>query len=295
VTLIEPWLWKIKLPTSFRLSYKKGTDLTRSLDFKIYSFDASFSREFIKNVRGYVTLGFSKELDKNRGGKDPIFFNPDSNNVLHQVEINSVIINVTNEFDTRNDLFFPTRGFFLQGRIKYSGNPINGLNNYLTFTATWSRFQEMAVEDMIFANRVQLNFLVPLDETPLAKLPLTAPLYLGGSNTIRGYSEGELGQANNVPFGKFSILGNFEIRYPLFWIFRGTVFFDIGNVYPEFVKLKFNILKTTTGVGVTVNTPLGPIRFDYAWRVREGELFSPRSNLKLFAPGQFHLGLLYAF
>jgi outer membrane protein insertion porin family len=72
---------------------------------------------------------------------------------------------------------------------------------------------------------------------------------------------------------------NLELRFPLFGRFRGIGFIDAGNVWQdrEYLKLgrflprrdpesvsAFDV-RWTYGLGLRFATPVGAIRFDYAW------------------------------
>ena len=41
------------------------------------------------------------------------------------------------------------------------------------------------------------------------------------------------------------------------------MFYDTGNAYTG--SLKLNDLKGAVGTGLRLNTPIGPLRFDFAW------------------------------
>jgi outer membrane protein insertion porin family len=96
-------------------------------------------------------------------------------------------------------------------------------------------------------------------------LPPYEAFALGGSNSIRGYPEGELG------VGRYFVQGSVEYRFPIFRIVGGALFFDAGSVLGS----QGNVPGSPGderglpgsgfggGLGVRVNSPLGPIRVDY--------------------------------
>ena len=90
--------------------------------------------------------------------------------------------------------------------------------------------------------------------------------YLGGSTSMRGwevlrFSENE----NNEPNGEtIRLMTNIEIRQNIYKSFGMTIFFDGGmldELFPEYI---FSELKWDSGIGITIDTPLGPARLDYA-------------------------------
>ena len=86
--------------------------------------------------------------------------------------------------------------------------------------------------------------------------------YLGGSNSLRGwdmlrYQTDE----NNLPSGDIiRILTNYEIRFPLFWLLGGEIFLDGGHIYESYNNISINDLSWDGGFGITLTTPLGPVR-----------------------------------
>ena len=103
--------------------------------------------------------------------------------------------------------------------------------------------------------------------TVLGDLPPYEAFSLGGSNSVRGYGEGELGS------GRSFFLATAEYRFPLFSIIGGALFFDFGTDLGTAGNVPGNpagLLDKpgtgiTYGVGVRVNSPLGPLRLDYGF------------------------------
>jgi outer membrane protein assembly factor BamA len=101
--------------------------------------------------------------------------------------------------------------------------------------------------------------------------------YLGGSYSLRGY-EPDLappvnqliceGYRYRVPIGGRSmVLINAEWRFPIMPICNGVFFSDCGALEPDYcAALMPKKLLGDTGFGVRVKTPVGPLRFDIAWK-----------------------------
>ena len=85
---------------------------------------------------------------------------------------------------------------------------------------------------------------------------------------MRGFPFQKLGplDANEDPIGGNSLLvGNFEIRFPIYKDLGGVVFFDYGNVYKDEFDYKLDQLKYAPGAGLRYNTIIGPVRFDFGY------------------------------
>ena len=100
----------------------------------------------------------------------------------------------------------------------------------------------------------------------LGDLPPYEAFVVGGSNSVRGYREGE------VANGRAFLQGTVEYRFPVFRIVGGALFADYGTV----LGTDWNVPGEPSvvrglpgsgfgyGLGVRVRSPLGPIRVDYA-------------------------------
>ena len=65
--------------------------------------------------------------------------------------------------------------------------------------------------------------------------------------------------------GNALIISNIELRFPLIAFLGGTLFYDAGNVYRSFSDFSGAKVSHSIGVGLAVNTPVGPLRFDLAY------------------------------
>jgi outer membrane protein insertion porin family len=101
--------------------------------------------------------------------------------------------------------------------------------------------------------------------TVLGDLPPYEAFPLGGTNSVRGYDEGDVGS------GRSYIQATAEYRFPIFSIISGALFVDAASDLgtgqsvpgdPAGVRNKpgFGL---GYGVGVRVQSPLGPIRIDF--------------------------------
>jgi len=86
--------------------------------------------------------------------------------------------------------------------------------------------------------------------------------------------------------GKMLFLANAELRFPIWWLFMGEIFFDGGQVWREIDQIRTNDIKFTAGAGIALMTPIGPIRLDYGYKLMP-ESFEENYNL--------HIGFYFAF
>jgi outer membrane protein insertion porin family len=101
--------------------------------------------------------------------------------------------------------------------------------------------------------------------TILGDLPPYEAFAIGGANSVRGYDEGDVGA------GRSYFQASAEYRFPIFAIVGGALFVDFGtdlgtgsNVPGDPAGVRG---KPGTGfgygIGVRIQSPLGPIRVDY--------------------------------
>ena len=57
------------------------------------------------------------------------------------------------------------------------------------------------------------------------------------------------------------------MRFPVWKSLQGVVFFDAGNVYRESNDLDLTDLRAAAGLGLRLNTPVGPFRVEYGWKL----------------------------
>ncbi|NDG75455.1 MAG: hypothetical protein EBX49_09010 [Synechococcaceae bacterium WB8_1B_136] len=100
----------------------------------------------------------------------------------------------------------------------------------------------------------------------VGNLPVYEAFCLGGSNSVRGYYDCDLGVGKS--FGEATI----EYRFPLFSIISGELFVDGGSTFGSQASVTGNpgglLLKPgqgfSVGTGVIVTTPVGPLRLEVA-------------------------------
>ncbi|MCT7948447.1 BamA/TamA family outer membrane protein [Ancylothrix sp. C2] len=167
--------------------------------------------------------------------------------------------------DLRDNALKPTRGSVLRLTTEQS-IPI-GAGNILLNRLRGSYSQYVPVNFFRFAEGAQtlaFNFQIG---TILGDLPPYEAFALGGSNSVRGFDEGDLGS------GRSFVQATAEYRFPVFSFLNGALFVDFGSDLgsgssvpgdPAGVRGKPGT-GLGYGLGVRVDTPLGPIRVDYGF------------------------------
>lgn len=97
--------------------------------------------------------------------------------------------------------------------------------------------------------------------------PLSQRFSIGGSDTLRGY--------NDYAFKGSSMLrSSIEYRVPLIKKVQGVIFTDAGYAWSKDYdesNFELGLMKYSAGVGLRINSPLGPLRLDYGIPLNGGD------------------------
>jgi outer membrane protein insertion porin family len=161
--------------------------------------------------------------------------------------------------DRRNNALQPTKGSFLRVGIDQSV-PV-GLGSIFLTRLRGSYSQYVPVKLTNFNKGAQTLAFNIQGGTVFGDLPPYEAFTLGGSNSVRGYEEGLLGS------GRSYVQASLEYRFPVFSVVSGALFFDVGSDLGSGTRAAELLNKGGTGygygLGVRVQSPLGPIRVDY--------------------------------
>ncbi len=294
---VEPWIGYTKTPGVFLASYHLYRPLN-SADFNVLRFNFGVSRELtpIIDLRGSLEAKLVTLLEE---GIIDTTLEADAN----RDQVYSIL--TYGKRDTRNNFFNPTNGSLSDLSLGYSysiGELESGgkdIKTYITLISSWKRYQPLKWkpfkkrEGMTIATRLTGGAIFEVG--PSKNLPISDLFFAGGATTVRGYPEQLLGPTtfdsegykNKAIGGKLLYLMNVEIRIPIYWLFVGEIFLDGGNVWREISDFDPTEIKFSTGLGLVLLTPVGPIRFDYGVKLNKEDSDKTR--------GVFHFGLYFAF
>ncbi len=293
-TYVEPWLLNTRTPGIVNISYSQQEPPVSREKLQIFSTSFRIHHKF-KNAWAYTAaLSFQKVSTPS----DSIL------NVISQGQDLIYALTVVPLKDRRDNLLMPQRGSLTEfrNRFVYSTSPATVMGRDTLFTNIfyklvfqWSRYQAFKFQrKWVLASRFRIGGIIELNgRQPIRQLPITELFYLGGTSTVRGYAEQSIGgrYSNGIPIGgKYVLLGNVELRIPLFWLLMAEVFTDAGNLWQGVEDIRSFSLKIGSGAGLAIVTPFGPIRFDYGVK-----WFRQTINGKKESPGEFHVGISFAF
>jgi outer membrane protein insertion porin family len=125
------------------------------------------------------------------------------------------------------------------------------------------RYYSLFGSDFILAGRLRFGAIVPMQDT--TEIPIFRRFFAGGFDTVRGYRFDYLGPRTwgGIPVGGESlIVGNLELRIPIYKEFRAVTFLDFGNVFLKVGDTDVGQLKYASGLGLRYQTFIGALGVD---------------------------------
>jgi outer membrane protein insertion porin family len=234
--------------------------------------------------------------------KDPSWSTSDSETLrlsLGQAVNRSLALLV--ERDTRVPFFDPHGGSLTRVVAKTSGGMFGGDNSFNKLTASLARYLRLNTRAVLAAG-LRAGHTEAFGKSEAKGVPEYEKFSVGGSSTVRGYNEGEFGP------GDFFLVGNIELRHTIVWKIAGVVFFDMGNAWPsirdvsrsdfdfhvpsgEYAKRRDSDCKYSVGLGIGAQTPVGPARIDYGFKLKRGVLETQEKE----STGMVHISIGHAF
>ncbi|HEY9737380.1 MAG TPA: BamA/TamA family outer membrane protein [Trichocoleus sp.] len=179
-------------------------------------------------------------------------------------------VNFSTSLDQRNDAFNPTSGSLLRLSTEQS-IPLGGGSIFMNrVRAGYSYY--IPVSFINFSEGPQALAFNVQAGTVLGELPPYEAFSLGGTNSVRGYDEGAIGSGRNY------LQATVEYRFPLFSFVGGAAFIDAGTDLGSGFSIPGAPGPTRGkpgsglgyGLGLRVQTPLGPLRIDYGLSINGG-------------------------
>ena len=191
----------------------------------------------------------------------------------------------------------------VRANLETAGNLIQGLEALFSHHATGKDYYEILGvrysqyvraelnvsqridlgHNMVLAGRLYGGVGVTYGNSHDRSIPFDRMFYCGGANSMRGWVPRTLGPGNRLQMndtkypaqvGDLRLEANAEFRFPVWWIFHGALFLDVGNVWylrdtedsnPEEVFQFNNFYKQlgfNTGLGLRIDATFVILRID---------------------------------
>jgi len=214
--------------------------------------------------------------------------------------------------DSRDDAVNPRTGFLLSGEALLSTKLLGSERQFFRILTQGQYYREVS-QGVVLVGSLRLGTVFPFAADPQLEnaVPISERFFAGGATTLRGLPQDLAGpllrdpetgeiilvDENGVPDpdgrpvplgGNALFICNLELRFPLFWLLSGALFYDTGNVFRSITDFSQAGFSNAIGFGLRANTPVGPVRFDVGYNP------SPPAQVG-FREWNFHLTLGHPF
>ncbi len=254
----EPWLFD--KPISFGAGIYSTKREYFGYSQKAKGFDISFGKTFAEYWEAEIMYNFEKSLiyDLDNNPSDLIKEQEGSHTTS---KITPAIVR-----DSRDNFLDPHKGSRNLWYITYAG--LGGNTKFVKTGVDSAWF--FPFYSTTFMLRGRYGAAAGIDSKPL---PIYERFYIGGIYTIRGIGYGQIGTKDdkgNTIGGEQQLIFNAEYIFPIVkeLKFNGLVFFDTGSAFDSRKQLD---MKYTSGLGVRWISPIGPIRFEWGYNLKQKE------------------------
>jgi outer membrane protein insertion porin family len=265
--LREPWIfgnrwkWDGELTGSYQEAQRESFDLRKA------AVVAGVRKNFPERSSAALQYEFSR---------DEVFHvKPDV--VLSKEDQGSARIGAVRALgvlDLRDDPFNPRRGALNSATVELALLGFGSEVEFWRATAQSSWYLSFARRHVV-AFSLRGGAARALGGT--VEVPIQKRFFLGGRTTVRGFREEALGPKGvdgNPTGGDYMVNGNVELRVTLAHGFLVDLFLDGGSVWLRGGPPGSGFdLRESTGAGIRYITPIGPMGFDWGWKIspRQGE------------------------
>lgn len=218
-----------------------GTTDTDNLNAHKVGGELTIGKPFSKEIRGFTTVHINNVSP--------------SDTSIDSYRVRSIGLGMS--YDTRDYVFNPSNGDFIYVKGTTSLKMLGASVEFLKTRVRYNKYFPLAEDWALgFKSTIDAAFGTVFD---------TERYFAGGATTVRGYKDG-------YPFaiGGMRALGSVELRYNINTSVMLYLFYDGGIVrgggsYNNATFYGDDRLRTGKGIGFKIITPIGPLRFDYAW------------------------------
>jgi outer membrane protein assembly complex protein YaeT len=168
--------------------------------------------------------------------------------------------------DQRDSLSNPTRGRFWNVTLQVAPRFLGSDTQFVRFYGQLF-YHYPLFENLVWASSYRLG----LAEGSKEFLFIEDRFKAGGANSVRGFKQDTLGPSVFIPEsdqevfigGQAVLVMNQELRFPIYKILHGGVFYDMGNVFPRVRDLRLSDLRHSAGAGLRLVLSFGALRLDW--------------------------------
>ncbi|MBF0318600.1 MAG: outer membrane protein assembly factor BamA [Nitrospirae bacterium] len=264
----EPWFLGNMLPFNSTLLYERKEE--RNIDSgkvryrtEKYSTSVSIGKNFTEKLKGLLSYEFA--ITNTWDLQPDVILTKEDTGTL---AISSIVPSLI--YDGRDNPFNPTSGILAGTTLKVASKVLFSQADFAKLSGYVNFYQGLS-KGLIVA--LSLRSGIGQGWSNTVDMPIIERYFLGGSTTVRGFSQDSLGPkgADGDPTGGNAyLMGNAELRISVIDNFGLVTFVDTGQVWTKLSDYSLKGLKYTTGIGLRYMTAAGPIRLDYGYKLNRG-------------------------
>lgn len=154
-------------------------------------------------------------------------------------------------FDSRDNVYDPHEGKRMSYSVEWGG-AFGGDFDFVKLSTDY-RYYYRAGGENVWALNLGAGYAN-------GDMPLSQRFAMGGSDTLRGFEDDQFR-------GNSMLKATLEYRFPIVKRVQGVLFTDNGYAWDKRHEDEFDLglIKNSFGVGLRINSPLGPVKLDYGY------------------------------
>lgn len=258
LNLENQWLFNLRFPTKVQSLYEiyKQYGSSDNPYIQRYGFKWSSINQFKDN--SFYEFGLRWEKFSQQDETE------------HDVEQRLVFIK--SKWDFSDNPLFPTRGIVFTGNVFGVGGILGGDREYQKFDLAFKTYNSV-YKKVILAMRVQYGEIINWkNEYNQFEEILFEKFYLGGTKSLRAWKALQYPEKKELELiykngNTVRVLTGFEFRFPLLFGMGLECFLDGGQLSNHSHAIALKNMSWDAGTGITYQSPLGPVRLDYAYQI----------------------------
>ncbi len=286
------WILGIRWPTKLSSFYETLINYDQENIDQVERYGLEMSQMIMLDERSYFQNITVWENFSDNNTDDNLISGVDSSIISQKItsvkNLQQRSLSFRYHIDKKDDPLFPKKGYLFDIYLKSTGYFLGGERDYRKLDLSFSSFYSIT-KKFILATRFKVGRLWSWNQLDIDYS--YEKFYLGGSSNMRGWEilkyKTKDGSSGTPVGGVFRFLNNMEFRIQLNESLGINIFYDGGILsdnYQNFIKSQIG---WNTGVGLTISTPLGPVRLDYA-------IPFLNDNIKI-ENGKINFGVQYLF
>jgi len=281
VFLTEPRFLSTRFSSTSKLYTKENEAFNKDYGTRSYGLSQTFLRNF-SNKKISISLGGGYEyrdqyLRVDRALDDD---EKDDYGVRHIGQVNTGVT-----WRTTDSLVHPRNGLLATTSFDLLKGVGSSQDDFYRY-ALELRYYWSVTDDLVLAMRGRYGCMGTYGNN--AHIADDQLYYLGGASTVRGFDENMLqyDDDDNAVGGRSMMLGSVEARYDLGLNYEFALFFDtgaLGQIQEPDISESF---RSSVGIGLRRQTPVGPISLLYGWKL------NPQAGE---SKGSFYFSMGYTF